>query len=169
MEQELCVNCRTGSGDHCYCDKIGKDLTRKELEVMKYVASGYTNDQICELVGISTGTLNVHTQNVYRKLGVNTRAGAIAKLFAQGILKCSDLMHPALSPREMDIIYCVLQGMDGPEIGENLFISASTVNSHMRSIYSKLKVNNRASLVVSVVSLGIVNREKIEELALSSA
>ncbi len=49
----------------------------------------------------------------------------------------------SLSKRELEILSCLSLGMTDIRIGEKLFISASTVNSHCARIYSKLDVKNR--------------------------
>lgn len=52
-----------------------------------------------------------------------------------------------LTRREIDIVHLVSVGMTNPEISEKLFISIRTVQNHLRSIYAKVNVHNRTSLV----------------------
>ena len=52
-------------------------LTRRELEILRLVAEGRTNRDVAELLWVSDQTVKFHLANVYRKLGVNTRAEAI--------------------------------------------------------------------------------------------
>ncbi|NOZ42130.1 MAG: helix-turn-helix transcriptional regulator, partial [Alphaproteobacteria bacterium] len=52
-----------------------------------------------------------------------------------------------LTRREIDIVHLVSVGMTNPEVSSKLFISIRTVQNHLRSIYSKVKVHNRTSLV----------------------
>lgn len=52
-----------------------------------------------------------------------------------------------LTRREIDIIHLVSVGMTNPEISDKLFISIRTVQNHLRSIYAKVNVHNRTSLV----------------------
>ena len=52
-----------------------------------------------------------------------------------------------LTRREIDIVHLVSTGMTNPEIAQKLFISARTVQNHLRSIFSKVGVHNRTSLV----------------------
>ena len=51
-----------------------------------------------------------------------------------------------LSPRERQIVRCVLDGKSNAMIEEDLFISRRTVESHLYSIYQKLGVKNRLQL-----------------------
>lgn len=53
-------------------------LTRREAEVLLWVSFGKTNRTISEILGISPRTVNKHLEQVFRKLGVETRAAATA-------------------------------------------------------------------------------------------
>jgi DNA-binding CsgD family transcriptional regulator len=52
-----------------------------------------------------------------------------------------------LTRREVEIAMMVPQGLRSQDIAEKLFISTSTVENHLQSIYMKLGICNRASLV----------------------
>lgn len=54
------------------------DLTRREAEVLLWVSYGKTNRTVSEILGISPRTVNKHLEQVFRKLGVETRAAATA-------------------------------------------------------------------------------------------
>ena len=51
-----------------------------------------------------------------------------------------------LSRREMDVIYCLLRGLNEEEIAESLFISKLTVHTHVKNIYKKLGAKSRIEL-----------------------
>ena len=51
-----------------------------------------------------------------------------------------------LTPRERDVAQLVIAGWTNAEIADKLFISESTVKSHVKRIYEKLDVANRATL-----------------------
>jgi DNA-binding NarL/FixJ family response regulator len=53
-------------------------LTRREAEVLLWVSYGKTNLTVSEILGISPRTVNKHLEQVFRKLGVETRAAAAA-------------------------------------------------------------------------------------------
>jgi DNA-binding response OmpR family regulator len=53
-------------------------LTHREAEVLLWVSYGKTNRTISEILGISPRTVNKHLEQVFRKLGVETRAAATA-------------------------------------------------------------------------------------------
>jgi len=50
-----------------------------------------------------------------------------------------------LTPREIDILRLLAQGLTSAQIAEQLVIGLVTVNSHVRSIYSKLGITSRAA------------------------
>ncbi|MCF8474039.1 MAG: helix-turn-helix transcriptional regulator [Emcibacter sp.] len=51
-----------------------------------------------------------------------------------------------LTRRETEIAHLIIMGLTNPEISLKLFISISTVENHLRSIFSKANVKNRTSL-----------------------
>lgn len=53
-------------------------LSRRELEVLQLIAAGYSNSNIAVQLVISIPTVNRHISTIYSKLGVNSRAQAIA-------------------------------------------------------------------------------------------
>ncbi|GAC1366452.1 MAG: hypothetical protein NVSMB44_30190 [Ktedonobacteraceae bacterium] len=53
--------------------------------------------------------------------------------------------HTDLTAREMDVLRLLAQGMTSAQIATQLLISIVTVNSHVRSIYSKLGVTSRSA------------------------
>ena len=50
-----------------------------------------------------------------------------------------------LTPRELDVLRLLAQGLTSAQIAEQLVISLVTVNFHVRSIYSKLAVTSRSA------------------------
>ncbi|GAB3543162.1 response regulator [Spirosoma fluminis] len=52
-----------------------------------------------------------------------------------------------LSPRELQIIKLMKQGLSAPEIAQRLFLAEETVKTHRKNIYYKLDINNVAELI----------------------
>jgi LuxR family maltose regulon positive regulatory protein len=48
-----------------------------------------------------------------------------------------------LSPRELEVLRCLAQGLSYEETGRRLFLSLNTVQFHVKNIYGKLGVNRR--------------------------
>jgi predicted ATPase/DNA-binding CsgD family transcriptional regulator len=52
------------------------ELTRREVEVLRLVAQGLTNQEVAQKLVISAGTVNVHLNSIYGKLEVRSRTAA---------------------------------------------------------------------------------------------
>jgi len=61
-------------------------LTHREVEVLTLLASGSSNKEISNALGISAGTVNTHVTSVFTKLGVNDRAQAASVAVQRGIV-----------------------------------------------------------------------------------
>lgn len=61
--------------------------------------------------------------------------------------KRSSLLAPKISRREKDVLELIVKEHTTQEIAETLFISLKTVESHRRSLLTKLGVRNTAGLV----------------------
>lgn len=64
----------------------------------------------------------------------------------QSVHHITDQQKP-LSQREMEIVHCLCDGLTSKEIGEKLFISSRTAESHKNNILEKLGVQNTVELV----------------------
>lgn len=51
-------------------------LSRREKEVLAWMAEGKTNREIAVILGIATGTVRTHAGNIYEKLDVCCRLAA---------------------------------------------------------------------------------------------
>ena len=66
---------------------------------------------------------------------------------------------PALEPlseRERDIVHLLALGYTNQEIGEKLFISVRTVDTHRAHIMRKLQLESRAELVMFALANGVI-------------
>ena len=54
-------------------------LSRRELDVLKLLATGNTDQEIAAALGIAPRTVGTHLQHVYEKIDVHNRAAAVAK------------------------------------------------------------------------------------------
>jgi DNA-binding NarL/FixJ family response regulator len=61
-----------------------------------------------------------------------------------------------LSPREIEVLRLVADGHSNREIGRRLFLSETTVKSHLVHIYSKLGVKSRTSAVARARERGAI-------------
>jgi DNA-binding NarL/FixJ family response regulator len=65
-------------------------LTDRELTILKAVARGLSNKQISQELWVTEQTVKFHLSNVYRKLGVTNRAGAVRYAHEQGLTTRGD-------------------------------------------------------------------------------
>ena len=58
---------------------------------------------------------------------------------------------PRLTPRELDVLRLVAQGLNSREIGRQLFISENTVKNHVRNTLEKLQLHSRLDAVMYAI------------------
>jgi DNA-binding NarL/FixJ family response regulator len=75
--------------EHPDRDANGSDLTRREREVLGLLAEGLTQRQIAHSLSITQKTVSTHIQHVLAKLGVHSRAQAVAVAHQLGLAKTS--------------------------------------------------------------------------------
>ena len=60
-------------------------LTTRQLELLQYVAQGYTNTQIARRMQLSEGTVRTHLNHIYERLGVTSRTAAVTRMSTAGL------------------------------------------------------------------------------------
>lgn len=70
-------------------------LTRREREILKLVAEGFTNKQIAESLTISFKTVEKHRSNLMTKLGLHTAARLTAYAIERGIVAMGGRPRPS--------------------------------------------------------------------------
>ena len=61
-----------------------------------------------------------------------------------------------LTPREIDLLHLIAKGASNAEISSTLFISTSTVKTHISSILRKLQCTNRTAAIVKARERGLL-------------
>ena len=94
VEDELIIAIREVHLGHRYVPKnvsqrlqermADTDLTPREHEILDLLCKGLTNKQLSQVLGASTETVKSHLKNLFRKLGVSTRAEATREGIARG-------------------------------------------------------------------------------------
>jgi two-component system NarL family response regulator len=64
--------------------------------------------------------------------------------------------QPVLTSREVEVLQLIAKGMRNKEIGSSLCISEETVQGHVKSLLSKLKVHDRTEAVIVGIRRGLV-------------
>jgi DNA-binding NarL/FixJ family response regulator len=65
---------------------IGSKLTAREMEVLQLLAMGLEQDDIARRLFISRKTVGTHIEHILQKLGVRTRAQAVAFAYREEVL-----------------------------------------------------------------------------------
>jgi DNA-binding NarL/FixJ family response regulator len=63
------------------------DLTAREIEVIRLLASGRSNRAIAEALFLGEATVKTHLVRIYRKLGADNRAAAVSEAIRRGLLE----------------------------------------------------------------------------------
>lgn len=63
---------------------------------------------------------------------------------------------PSLSPRQRQVLHCLLQGLPNKTIGTRLDMADGTVKSHLNGIYRLFAVNSRAQLILKARNVGLI-------------
>ncbi len=64
-----------------------------------------------------------------------------------------------LTPREMDVLRLLAQGLPNRKIGERLSINERTVKYHVSAILAKLEAINRTEAVMRAIEQGLITLE----------
>ena len=126
------------AGASAYCPK---DITPDDLiEVIRDVARG----------AYVVGTQRMDIQEVQNWINANVEA------LSGPYIVDPDEHYIPLSPRELEILEFVTNGMSNKEIASRLRISQQTVKNHMTSILKKLNVQDRTQAAVTALRHGWV-------------
>jgi len=58
---------------------------------------------------------------------------------------------PSLTPTEREVVALVAEGLSNPDVADRLFMSRSTVKTHLNHVFAKLGVTTRAELAAAYV------------------
>jgi DNA-binding NarL/FixJ family response regulator len=75
-----------GATSYAPTDARDGALTPRELEILGWLAQGLANKQVATRLGLSEHTVKTHVAHVFEKLGVGTRAEAVARAVRLGVL-----------------------------------------------------------------------------------
>lgn len=117
-----------------------------QLKVAGYLLKNLDADELFELIsGVVQGEAAI-TKSMASKL-------------MRGVAKRSpekELLPEELTEREIMVLRLIAKGATNSEIGEELHISVNTVKSHLKSILSKLQLENRTQVAAYAIRTGLV-------------
>ncbi len=100
----------------------------------------------------------VLTTRFFEYFQTNAQEEQNAKINEENLLK-------ELTPREEDVLDLLTQGVTYKGVAGKLFISETTVKTHVNNIFQKLQVNDRTQAVLYAINNGFVSKRK--ELAVA--
>jgi DNA-binding NarL/FixJ family response regulator len=68
-------------------DELVEPLTAREMDILRLMVEGLTNQAIGDVLGLSAGTVKGYAQTVMHKLGTNDRTQAAVKAIRMGLVK----------------------------------------------------------------------------------
>jgi DNA-binding CsgD family transcriptional regulator len=71
---------------------------------------------------------------------------------ARGERKRPSVGWAGLTPTEVDVVQAVREGLSNPQIGERLFMSRSTVKTHLEHVFAKVGVTSRSELAAEAAA-----------------
>jgi DNA-binding NarL/FixJ family response regulator len=71
-------------------------LTARELEILRMAATGMSNNNIADVLNLSSRTVKGHCAEIFSKLHVNSRTGAVITAMRDGLFTINDI-SPALN------------------------------------------------------------------------
>ncbi|MBA4848777.1 response regulator transcription factor [Emticicia sp. BO119] len=87
-------------------------------------------------------------------LSPSIAAKVLAMFQSQFVMK--EQTYVSLTPREKEVLQCMVKGMSYKMIADACNISFSTVHSHIKNIYEKLHVNSAPEAVVKALEMRLV-------------
>ena len=111
--------------------------------VRAYLSKSWPAERICDaLVAVARGEV-VLPEEVQTGLAEAIRSHALPG-------------RPTLSPREQEVLGLIAQGLSAPAIAERLHVSPATVKTHLKTLYEKLGVSDRAAAVAEAMRRGLI-------------
>ena len=118
------------------------------LKAMEIGASGYVTKN-CEDFELVNAIMEVHRGNTFLSQimleEMKKNKGSISEDVIQ------------ISPRELEVLHHIVEGWSNKMIGDMMYVSESTVNTHRYHIMKKLNAKNTADLVRIAFSKKLVN------------
>lgn len=144
-ERDIFASLAAGASGYCL-----KDVEPDRLySAIRSVSSG----DVWLDSNIANKVLKIYTSQAGER--VPPIAGAAAMGSAAGYPPQPPLPDP-LSPRELEVLSLLVEGLSNQEIADRLIISLATAKTHVRNILNKLAVDDRTQAAVQAMRRGLV-------------
>lgn len=139
-----------------------KELAASHPEIKTLVLTTYDNEEdiFCALEAGARGYIlkdttrqeiiecvrQVHAGNRFLPPGIAARLA-------------DRMIRPKLTPRELDVLRLVSRGRTNKEMAAAMFVSEETIKTHMKGLFQKLGVHDRAEAVGIALQRGLLRLE----------
>jgi LuxR family maltose regulon positive regulatory protein len=146
------VALHAGGDEEKAVDLLGKVLAQVEPDgfIRLFVDEGA---QMAELLSVAAAR-GIRTDYIHKLLAAFTVEPQEHKPIPS-VPAGPSLVEP-LSPRELEVLRLIAQGLSNQEIGQKLFLALDTVKGHNRRIFEKLQVQRRTEAIARARELGII-------------
>lgn len=141
-------------------------ITSRKLPSLCIVATAYDDDEhlLPALNAGADGYLLKDQQGeqlIHDLLGILNGAPPLSPPIARRIMKLAkqdpvQVLSVSLTSREEEVLTYIAKGFNRAEIAQSLGISAHTIATHIRTIYSKLDISSRAEATVEAIRRGLI-------------
>ncbi len=130
------------------------------VEAVKAGAAGYllktsTRDEISSTIHeVNSGGMLIRSSTLHKALAGTVESGEGVGYTMRTWGEAGEIER--LSPRELDVLRLVVEGMTNKDIGATLYITEDTAKKHVQNIIAKLQVSDRTQAAVKALRLGLV-------------
>lgn len=179
-QSDMCVVAQAANGRDAVtlAQRLRPDITLLDLRmplldgvgVIKVLCAGATPLRVIVLTTYDTD------ENIYRALKAGAKSYLLKDARREQLLDCIRRVHAgqtwippevaarlaertgsdALSKRESEVLNLLARGHSNREIAQSLFISETTVKSHLKNLFAKLKVLSRTEAVAVAAQSGLI-------------
>jgi DNA-binding CsgD family transcriptional regulator/N-acetylneuraminic acid mutarotase len=121
------------------------DLSEREIEILRLVATGASNKEIAQQLYISPNTVKVHLRNVFSKIGVVSRTEATLYAIRNGLVTA-----PVVSGLESPV--------DSPPIAEEVASPVVSPHGRLRRVLAVALVSLVAIALFSAAGMAVARR-----------
>ena len=180
MEDDATVVGEAGDGDEAvtlwrrlHPDVTLMDLRMPRLEGVQAIRQIHAEDANARIIVLTTFD---HDEDIYAGLRAGAKAYLLKDVQPEELFRCIRAVHAgeaylqprvaaklaqrmheeSLTEREVQILKLLAEGRSNRGIGQALFITESTVKSHLKSLFAKLDVTSRAEAIALAAKRGLV-------------
>ena len=180
MEEDATVVGEAGDGEEAVAqwrrlhpDVTLMDLRMPKLEGVQAIRQIRAADPDASIIVLTTFD---HDEDIYAGLRAGAKAYLLKDVQPEELFRCIRAVHAgeaylqprvaaklaqrmheeSLTEREVQILKLLAEGKSNRAIGQALFITESTVKSHLKSLFAKLDVTSRAEAIALAAKRGLV-------------